>query len=60
MTRMFFFWGGGGVAKLLKSEKQPDYPHKNQLQFINTEFNVEVLTALKMYIMFWHISLVEW
>jgi hypothetical protein len=36
------------VAELLKSEKQPDYPYKNQLQFKNTEFNVKVLTAVKI------------
>jgi len=48
------------VAELLKSEKQPDYPCRNQLHFINTDFNAKVLTAVKMYIMCWHISLVDW
>ena len=28
---VFFGGGGGGVAKLLKSEKQPDYPHKQSV-----------------------------
>ena len=59
MTRMVFF-GGGRVAELLKSEKQQDYAYKNQLEFINTEFIVKVLTAVKMYIMSWYISLVDW
>ena len=59
MTRLVFLGGGGGgwgvgwwgVAELLKSENQPDYPYRNQLRFINIDFNVKVLTAVKMYIM---------
>jgi hypothetical protein len=43
------------MAELRKSE-QPGYAYKNQQQFKNTRFNVQVLTAVKMYIM----SLVDW